>query len=401
MTGNTMITDNAQSDFELPDCTAYLNGNSLGVMPKRAKAAVESALQTWAADAVAGWNTANWVGLAQQAGDKIGRIIGARPGETTVADSTSVNLYKVLHAALALRPERNTIVCEAGNFPTDLYVMQGLAAARAGVELRTVEPAAVADALDDSVAVLCLSHVNYRDGYRFDMAAVTRAAHEAGALVVWDLAHSAGAVPLAVAADDVDFAVGCGYKFLNGGPGAPAFAYAAQRHHAQLQNPVSGWFGHNAPFAFAPTFEPSPGIERLQVGTPPVLSLVALDAALDVFLQADETALFAKADAMYSRAHALVVEQLQPRGFDCISPDPGEAHGSQISLRHPQAWPLVRALSARGVVGDFRAPDVLRFGFTPLYTPLAAIDRLIETLVELIDTNAWDQPEYQAQQRVT
>lgn len=392
---------NAPEEFVLPDVAAYLNGNSLGVMPKRAQQAVQAALQAWGEDAVAGWNTANWVGLAQKAGDKIGRIIGAQPGETTVADSTSINLYKTLHAALALRPERNVIVCEAGNFPTDLYVMQGLAAARPNLELRTVEPNDVEAALDDGVAVLSLSHVNYRDGRRFDMPGITRAAHDAGALVVWDLAHSAGAVPLSVAEDGVDFAVGCGYKFLNGGPGAPAFAYAAKRHHDQLQNPIAGWFGHKAPFAFAPEFEPSAGIERLQVGTPPVLSLAALDAALDVFLEADETALFAKADAMYAKAHALVKAQLEPRGFTCISPPPEANHGSQISLRHEQAWPLVRALAAESVVGDFRAPDVLRFGFTPLYTPLEAVETLVETLVGLIDTSAWDKPEFHAKQRVT
>ena len=391
----------AQDEFVVPDCAAYLNGNSLGVMPKRAQRAVAAALETWGADAVAGWNTANWVGLTQQAGDKIGRIIGAKAGEVTVADSTSVNLYKLLHAALALRPERNTLLCEAGNFPTDLYVMQGLAAARPGLKLRTVEPSGVIDALRDNVAVLSLSHVNYRDGKRFDMAAVTKAAHDAGALVVWDLAHSAGAVPLDLAKDQVDFAVGCGYKFLNGGPGAPAFAYAAQRHHAALQNPIAGWFGHKAPFVFAPNFEPAPGVARLQVGTPPVLSLVALDAALDVVLQADEVALFAKAQTMYERAHTLIAERLTPRGFACISPDPDENHGSQISLRHPQAWPLIRALAAEGVVGDFRAPDVLRFGFTPLYTPSEAVDILVETLVRLIDTGAWDQPQFHAQQRVT
>lgn len=401
MTGNTPITDDAQSAFELPDGVAYLNGNSLGVMPRRAKAAVESALQTWGADAVAGWNTANWVGLTQQAGDKIGRIIGAQAGETIVADSTSANLYKLLHAALAINDDRNVIVCEQGNFPTDLYVMQGLVAARPGLTLRAVAPDAVINALDERVAVVSLSHVNYRDGRKFDLAAVTQAAHAVGALVVWDLAHSAGAVPLSVADDDVDFAVGCGYKFLNGGPGAPAFAYAANRHQPHLQNPIAGWFGHKQPFAFADDFEPAPDINRLQVGTPPVLSLVALDAALDVFLAADQSALFAKAQQMYQRAYDRVDSALKPRGFVCISPPPDASHGSQISLRHPQAWPMIRALSAAGVVGDFRAPDVLRFGFTPLYTPLAAVDSLIDALVELVDTRAWDRPEFHAQQRVT
>ena len=401
MTGNTTITDNAQSAFELPDCVAYLNGNSLGVMPKRAKAAVESALQTWGTDAVAGWNTANWVGLAQQAGDKIGRIIGAQAGETIVADSTSANLYKLLHAALAINDDRKVIVCEQGNFPTDLYVMQGLVAARPGLELRAVAPDAVIDALDEQVAVVSLSHVNYRDGRKFDMAAVTQAAHAVGALVVWDLAHSAGAVPLAVADDDIDFAVGCGYKFLNGGPGAPAFAYAAQRHQARLQNPIAGWFGHKQPFAFADDFEPAPDINRLQVGTPPVLSLAALDAALDVFLAADQSVLFAKAQQMYQRAWERADGELTPLGFTCISPPPDASHGSQISLRHPRAWPMIRALSAASVVGDFRAPDVLRFGFTPMYTPLAAVDSLMDALIELIDTHAWDRPEFHAQQRVT
>ena len=401
MTSNTPTTDDAQSAFELPDCVAYLNGNSLGVMPRRAKAAVKSALQTWGADAVAGWNTANWVGLAQQAGDKVGRIIGARTGETIVADSTSANLYKVLHAALAINADRNVIVCEQGNFPTDLYVMQGLAAARPSLELRTVAPDTVVDALDEQVAVVCVSHVNYRDGRKFDMRAVTQAAHNVGALVVWDLAHSAGAVPLAVADDAIDFAVGCGYKFLNGGPGAPAFAYAAQRHHARLQNPIAGWFGHKQPFAFVDDFEPAPDINRLQVGTPPVLSLVALDAALDVFLAADQSALFAKAQQMYQRAFERVQAELKPRGFACISPAPDASHGSQISLRHPQAWPMIRALAAAGVVGDFRAPDVLRFGFTPLYTPLTAVDTLIDALVELADNNGWDRPEFHAKQRVT
>ena len=379
----------------------YLNGNSLGLMPVAAQQAVQAALAGWGQDAVAGWNTQQWVDLPRRAGDKIARLIGAQTGEVIVADSTSVNLYKLLHAALALRPDRRAIVCEQGNFPTDLYVMQGLTAARQNLELRMVNPEAVAEALTDDVAVLCLSHVNYRDGRRFDLRALTRAAQDAGALVVWDLAHSAGAVPLALTDNGADFAVGCGYKFLNGGPGAPAFAYVAERHQAAASNPIAGWFGHARPFAFEGQYAKAPGIEAMQVGTPPILSLVALDAALDVMLATDQAALFERADALYRAAWSAVHDTLLPLGFDCISPPPDAAHGSQISLRHDHAWPMIRALAAEGVVGDLRAPDVLRSGFPPLYTPLIHIQQLVDTLADITCSGRWDQPDFHAAATVT
>lgn len=400
----TADTDSALAPagtFAAPEAAVYLNGNSLGLMPVVAQQRVQDTLATWAADAVAGWNTQRWVDLPRRTGDKIARLIGAQAGEVIVADSTSVNLYKLLHAALALRPGRRAIVCEQGNFPTDLYVMQGLAAARPEVELRTVAPDAVVDALDDTVAVVSLSHVNYRDGRRFDLPAITRAVHDAGALVVWDLAHSAGAVPLALSDSDADFAVGCGYKFLNGGPGAPAFAYVAQRHQAAAVNPIAGWFGHARPFAFEAWYDKAVGIEAMQVGTPPILSLAALDAALDVMLDVDLPTLFSRADAMYRAAWSAVQSTLVPLGFECISPPPDAPHGSQISLRHASAWPMIRALAAAGMVGDFRAPDVLRFGFTPLYTPPDHVHRLVDALADIARTRRWDHPDFHAAATVT
>ena len=382
--------------FSLPEGVVYLDGNSLGALPAATTAHLQTVMtHQWGERLIRSWNEAGWVDLPLRLGDKLGELIGARPGETVVADSTSINLFKLLACALQLRPQRRLVLAEAGEFPTDHYMAQGLSAwLAAGHELRRVPAAELTASLDPQVAVLMLSHVNYRTGAMHDMAAITAAAHEAGALVVWDLAHSAGAVPLQLSDCTVDFAVGCGYKYLNGGPGAPAFAYAAERLQADLRSPLSGWFGHARPFAFEPDYEAAGGIRSLQCGTPPVLSMSALEIGVDLMLEAPLQALREKSLALGDVLMGLVDQELAGCGFELITPRVHAQRGSQISLRHPQAWPLSQALIARGVIGDFRAPDVLRFGLAPLYVSYQDVWRAVAQLRELIRSGDWNRPEF-------
>ena len=388
--------------FDLPS-GIYLDGNSLGPLPHRARERVRECLdREWGEGLIASWNDAGWIDLPQRVGAKIAPLIGAGANDVRVCDSTSVNLFKVLAAALALRPGNGAIMSQPGNFPTDLYVAEGLIGLT-GSERELVLAETADDVLtalsDRDVAVVMLTHIDYRTGRMLDMAAITRAAHEAGVLTVWDLAHSTGAVPVDLAGCGADFAVGCGYKYLNGGPGAPAHLYVAPRHQADARNPLSGWFAHAEPFAFEPSFRAAEGADRFLVGTPPVLSAVALEAALEVWEEIDVTAVRRKSVALTELFVALV--EAQCPALTLASPrDPAE-RGSQASFRHPDAYPIVRCLIERGVTGDFRAPDIARFGFTPLYTRYADVWDAATIIAEVLGTGAWDAPRYRERGAVT
>lgn len=384
--------------FSLPEGVIYLDGNSLGALPRGVKARMDDVVSNqWGEGLIRSWNTHDWIDLPGRVGDRIARLVGAAPGTVTVADSTSVNLFKVLSAAVHLRSERRVILSEKGNFPTDAYIAAGLAELLGqGHELRLVEADELPEALDADVAVLMLTEVNYRTGARQDMASLTAAAHAAGALTVWDLCHSAGAIPVDLTAAGADFAVGCGYKYLNGGPGAPAFVYAAPRHHADLRQPLTGWLGHAAAFTFAEDYQPADGIARMRVGTPPILSMQALDAALDAFDGVDLGAVKAKADRLFD----LFVGEVADLGLTLATPTDPARRGTQVSLRHPEAYAVVQALIARGVIGDFREPDIMRFGLTPLYLRYQDVWYAAQILREIIAANAWDQPEFKARAKV-
>ncbi len=387
--------------FALPDGVIYLDGNSLGAMPKatplRIRAVIE---QEWGEGLVRSWNTAGWMAMPLRIGDKIGRLIGAPAGSVAVADSTSVNLFKLLAAALALRPERRVILSEQGNFPTDLYMAEGLAALLArGHTLRLAGTHEIAAALDGDVAVAMLTHVDYRSGRMHEMGAITRAVQAAGAVMLWDLAHSAGAVPLDLAAHDVDLAVGCGYKYLNGGPGAPAFLYAATRLQDFLTMPLTGWLGHAAPFGFEPGYRPVTGIGRALVGTPPMLSLAALEIGVDLALEAP-MALVREKSVAQTTIFAELVAQECPE-FRIVSPADPAWRGSQISLAHEHAYAIMQALIARGVIGDFRAPDILRFGMTPLTLGYAELWDAVAILRDIMARGTWRDERFATRLAVT
>ncbi len=423
--------------FQLPPGVIYLDGNSLGVLPKTAPARVADVVtREWGIDLIQSWNKNHWFALPQTVGDKIARLIGTGPGEVVAADTTSINLYKVLSAALSITaadaPHRRHIVSERSNFPTDLYIAEAICKER-GLELRLVEPEEIATALTPEVAVLMLTHVNYRTGAMHDMAAVTAAAHANGTLMVWDLAHSAGAVPVDLSASRADFAVGCGYKYLNGGPGAPAFVWVNPRHTDRCWQPLAGWWGHAAPFAFAPGYQPAAGITRYQCGTQPIISLAALECGLDATLAAEPlggmAALRTKSLALTDLFIALVEERCAGHGLGLATPKNHVHRGSQVCLsREPDshapplrgllppegavggdsgAYAIVQALIARGVVGDFRAgdgdrhPDILRFGFTPLYLGFEDVWNAVEQLRQVLETGEWQRPEFNAKHAVT
>mgnify|MGYP003591789584 CR=1 FL=1 len=388
--------------FVLPDGLVYLDGNSLGALPKAAAARLADVVaREWGEGLVRSWNDAGWIDLPRRVGDKVGRLVGAEPGEVVCADSTSVNVFKVLSAALALRPERRTILSEEGNFPTDLYVSEGLARLLdRGHRVRLVPKDALRDALDGDVAVLLLTHVDYRTGERHDMEALTRAARDAGALAIWDLAHSAGAMPVDLHAAGADFAVGCGYKYLCGGPGAPAFLWVPRRLQEAFVQPLSGWLGHAAPFAFESTYRPAAGVARFLCGTPPILSMSALDAALDVLLEADLGLVRGKSEALTS-FFVEAVEGACGGALRLVSPRESPRRGSQVSFAHPDGYAVMQALIARGVVGDFRAPDVLRFGFAPLHVRFVDAFDAARALADVLATRAHERPELRRRAAVT
>jgi kynureninase len=387
--------------FVLPEGVIYLDGNSLGPLPGTAPARVAKLMEReWGQSLIRSWTEHGWIDLQFRVGEKIARLIGAAPGTTVVADSTSVNLFKLLAAALDQRPDRNVILTEEGNFPTDLYVAQGLIALlQRDHVLRPVPATDMVQALDRRTAVLMVTHVNYRSGAMHDMAALTRAAHEAGALVLWDLSHSVGAVPLQLDADGVDLAVGCGYKYLNGGPGAPAFLYVARHLQAGLRSPLTGWLGHAAPFAFEGEYRPAAGIARAVVGTPPILSLAAFEVGIDIALEAPIDTLFAKSQRMIDLFIALVQQECAEYVFGILTP--GERRGSQVALSHPDGYAIMQALIERGVIGDFRAPNVLRFGLAPLYLRYTDIWDAVGVLREVMRSGAWRDARFQQTGKVT
>lgn len=389
--------------FSIPEGVIYLDGNSLGAMPRATPERVREVVETeWGHDLIGSWNTRGWVDLQQRIGAKIGRLIGARAGETIVADSTSVNLFKALAAGLDLRPDRRVILSEPANFPTDLYVAEGLIRHLGrGHTIRFAEPDAIEAAITSDVGVVMLTHVNYRTGRMYDMRRITERAHACGAIVLWDLAHSVGAMPLDVAASDVDLAVGCGYKYLNGGPGAPAFLYVAQRHQPHITPALSGWFGHASPFTFEQSYRPAVGIDRLTVGAPPILSLTALEVGVDLMLEAPLDAVRAKSVRQGEIFDRLMGQELGDGGFALASPSAPAMRGSQLCYAHRDAWPIKQALIDRGVIGDFRAPDILRLGFTPLYLGYAELWDAVATLKAIMVERAWDRAEYHARSLVT
>jgi kynureninase len=387
----------------LPDGVIYLDGNSLGPLPKATPARIAQVMQReWGQSLIRSWTDHGWIDLQFRVGEKIGRLIGAEPGTTVVGDSTSVNLFKLLAAALDQRPDRRVILTEEGNFPTDLYMAQGLTALlQRGHVLRPVPSAELVTALDSEVAVLMLTHVNYRSGAMHDMAALTRAAHTVGALALWDLSHSAGAVPLQLAADQVDLAVGCGYKYLNGGPGAPAFLCIAQHLLESVRLPLTGWLGHADPFAFEGTYRPAAGIARAVVGTPPILSLVALDVGIDIALEAPMQAVRDKSVRLADMFIELVERECGGEGFGLLSPTLGSARGSQVSLAHPDGYAIMQALIEHGVIGDFRAPNVLRFGLAPLYVRYVDVWDAVALLRAVMRDETWREPRFRQRRSVT
>ena len=388
--------------FELPAGIRYFDGNSLGPpLTASRESLIKTIEHQWGRDLIKSWDQHGWIDLPRRVGGRIARLIGAAPEEVVVADSTSVNLFKLLAAAVVKAPERAVILTESSQFPTDLYMAQGLASLHPAVQLRQVERHELTAALDHDVAVLCLSHVDFNTGERHDMAALTRAAHEQGALILWDLSHSTGAMEVELSTCDVDLAVGCTYKFLNGGPGAPAYVYVARRLQQVAQSPLWGWLGHRDPFAFDSTYEPAPNIDRFQCGTPPILSLAALDTALDVFDTVDLTQVRSKSTALGELFLNLVEQECPGYGLSIACPADAEARGSQVCLRHDHGYQIIQALIARGIVGDFRPPDVLRFGLTPLYMRFADVWDAVESLREILKSRTWDDPRFDRQGKVT
>ena len=389
--------------FRLPEGTIYLDGNSLGPLPAAVPERIAKAMAVeWGRDLIISWTAHDWINLPARVGAKLAALIGAAGGEVVCGDSTSVNLYKLLAAALKLRAERRVILSDSGNFPTDLYVAQGLVELLGdGYEVRIVEPEAVEGAIDESVAVLQLTEVDYRTGRLHHMAALTRAAHDVGALTLWDLSHSAGALPVDLSGANADLAVGCGYKYLNGGPGAPAFLFVAQRLQDQVRPPLSGWMGHEAPFEFDLDYRPAAGVTRNLCGTPAMLSMIALDAALDAFAGVEMAAVREKSKALTSLFVELVEARCGGFGFELASPRETNARGSQISFSHPEGYAIMQALIDEGVIGDFRSPDMLRFGFTPLYTRHVDVWDAVDILYRVMAEQAWDRPDYRSRKAVT
>ncbi len=387
--------------FVLPDGMIYLDGNSLGPLPKGAADRVRRMItDEWGAHLIKGWNVDAWMEQPLRVGNLVGQLIGAPEGSVTMGDTLSIKVYQALSAALKMRPGRKVILSDSGNFPSDLYMAQGLIQQLGqGFELRIVEPEDVVDAMDDTVAVAMITQVDYRSGRMHDMGQVTKAAHAAGAVMLWDLAHSAGAVPVDVVGSNCEFAVGCTYKYLNGGPGAPAFIYARADVAATMQPALAGWLGHDAPFAFELDYRPAPGIERMRVGTPPVLQLAALEEAMTVWQGVDMEDLRA-ASIQLSDLFIEGVEQSCPE-LTLVSPRDGAARGSQVSFAFENGYAAMQAIIDRDVIGDFRAPNIMRFGFTPLYIDEGDVRRAVDILADVMNNRLWDQDKYHQKARVT
>ena len=387
--------------FHLPEGVLYLDGNSLGALPKSVAPRLAAAIEKeWGRGLIRSWNDADWYRAPQRVGAKIAKLIGAASDEVIVTDSTSVDLFKVLAAALRMRPGCSKILGVEGDFPTDAYIANGVAAF-SGARFVRVDAADLVPAIDHDVAIVSLTHVNYKSGFIHDIPAITKAAHAKGALIVWDLSHSAGIMPLALNEAEADFAVGCGYKYLNGGPGAPAYVFVAKRNQHEFEHPLTGWFGHKDPFAFAPEYIPARGMDKLLTGTPPILSLLALDAALDAFDGVDMNAVRAKTQSLTQLFIDLAEARLMRHGFKLASPRNASERGAQVSLAHRDGYAIMQALIARGVIGDYRAPDTVRFGFAPLYTRHVDVFDAVAVIDEVMSTRAWDKPEFAAKKAVT
>lgn len=389
-----------RSLFHLPSGMIYLDGNSLGPLPIRTPERVAQMLrEEWGEMVIGGWNRAGWMAQPMELGDRIGRLIGAEPGHVALGDTLSIKVFQALAAALAMT-DRKVILSDSGNFPSDLYIAEGLIGTLGhGHSLRVVAPEAVSDAIDEEVAVLLLTEVDYRTGRKHPMAELTARAHAAGVICIWDLAHSAGALPVDVQGAGADFAVGCTYKYLNGGPGAPAFIYVAPRHASSARPALSGWLGHEAPFAFQQSYRPGDGVARMRVGTPPVIQMAALAASMDIWDTVDMGALREASIRLTERFLAGV----EASSFDLVLASPRDAaeRGSQVSFRHPKGYAAMQACIALGVVGDFRAPDIMRFGFTPLFIDEADVDAAVAVIARVMGEQLWDDPRYQARSAVT
>ena len=387
--------------FQMPADMIYLDGNSLGPLPRAAAARIHDCVtREWGEMVITGWNRAGWMAQPTTYADRIGRLIGAEPGHTVLGDTLSVKVYQALAAALDLVPDRRVILTDSGNFPSDIYMAEGLIKSLdRGYDLRVVAPEDVADHIDSDLAVLMLTQVDYRTGRMHDMAALTQKAHDAGAITIWDLAHSAGALPVDVAGCGADFAVGCTYRYLNGGPGAPAFIYVAPRHIDRCEPALSGWLGHAAPFAFEAGYRPGTGIERMRVGTPPVLQLAALDASLDIWDQIDLHDIRAASIALTDQFIA-GIEAACPM-LTLASPRDPARRGSQVSFRFTDGYAAMQACIAHGVVGDFRAPDIMRFGFTPLFIDQADVARAVAIIAKVMTDKLWDAPAFRQKAAVT
>jgi kynureninase len=393
---------NFRRRFALPEGVIYLDGNSLGALPAATGARIgAAAAHEWGQGLVRSWNRHDWIGAPARVGGKIARLIGAHPDEVIVADSTSVNLFKLIVAAVAERPGRSVVLSEAGNFPTDLYVAQGALALLPGVSLRALPADQILGGIDEDVALVMLTQVHYKSAAVHDMARITRRAHEAGALMLWDLSHSAGALEVELNTVDADMAVGCGYKYLNGGPGAPAWLYVARRHQAALRSPLTGWMGHVAPFDFVDDYRPADGMASFLCGTPPMLSLLALEVGVDQFDGAEMAALAAKSQRLCTLYIDLVEAACAGFGLTLATPRDPAGRGSHVSFAHPSAYPIMQAMIERGIIGDFRAPDILRCGFTPLYIGFEDVWRAVDILRDILTTEAWRADRFQTRSVVT
>ena len=387
--------------FELPDGIIYLDGNSLGPLPKGVAEAVQQMVaEQWGGQLIKGWNTCHWMEQPVRVGNRVARLIGAPDGSVVMGDTLSIKVFQALAAGLAMKPDRKIILSDNGNFPSDLYMAEGLVELKEqGYELKVVDPEQVTEAIDDSIAVVMLTEVDYRTGRRHEVNNITRAAHAAGAVMVWDLAHSAGAVDVDIAASNCEFAVGCTYKYLNGGPGAPAFIYVRPDLASSAKPALSGWLGHEAPFAFEQSYTPAADIERMRVGTPPVIQLAALEEALKVW----DTVSMADVRAASIALSELFIKEVEKSCAELklISPRDSAIRGSQVSFAFEHGYAAMQALIARGVIGDFRAPNVMRFGFTPLYIDEFDVRAAVDILADILSNKLWDNPQYQATNRVT
>ena len=378
--------------FQLPQDIIYLDGNSLGPLPRATASALSDVIQRqWATDLIRSWNNNHWITAPQRTGKKIASLIGAAGNEVIVADSVSVNIFKLLTAITGQYPQRTTILTESGNFPTDAHVAQGVAE-MLGLQLKLVPREQITEAINTDTAALLLTHVHYKTGQRFDLATVNAAAKACDVSVLWDLSHSAGAVPLNLNHTGTEFAVGCGYKYLNGGPGAPAFVYVAASQQRSMKSALQGWMGHSAPFSFEDDYQPASGMNRFLIGTPPILSLLALEAALDEFVAVDMDVVWKKSQTMFDFFVSQVTRNCPQ--LQLMTPTAPNLRGSHVSFSHPAAWPINNALIARGVIGDFRTPDVLRFGLTPLYTRFSDLAHAASILSDIIAADEWKKPEY-------